>query len=90
VILKFFFTDYEITGGVGLSILGCCEGVRAWELRYMGRVCWLKVVEMRRQGGMGAGSHVKRRWKPLDARFERGEAEVLSGALHRKLQRNIG
>ena len=56
----------------------------------MGRVCWLKVVEMRRQGGMGAGSHVKRRWKPLDARFERGEAEVLSGALHRKLQRNIG
>ena len=40
---------------------------------------------------MGAGGHVKRsghqRRKPLDTRFERGEAEVLSGTLHRTLGR---
>lgn len=27
-VILMFFADYEITGGVGLSILGCCEGVR--------------------------------------------------------------
>ena len=27
-VILMYFADYEITGGFGLSILGCCEGVR--------------------------------------------------------------
>ena len=37
-----------------------------------------------------ACSNHRRGMEAACTRFERGEAEVLSGTLHRKLQRNIG
>ena len=55
-VILMYFADYETTGGIGLSILGCCEGVRFGNCDGTG----LKVVEMRRRGRTGAGSHVKR------------------------------
>lgn len=51
-VILMVFADYEITGGVGLSILGCCEGVRFGNCDGMG----LKVVEMRRRARTGGQS----------------------------------